>query len=225
MTGKPMDRRRRKVRIPIGIEKVLCAAAGDREFREQLLMARADALEGTALDISPSEALILRSVSEDALRTMIDNIDLKRHRRRRFFRGIAAASLAATTALGTTECAESFSMGVEPDFDTAPLSDLAGIGPSDVLDVQDNLTDLGATDSPLDENSEPTDVIEVEEGASDIVGSIDSEPDEIAPGDIQDVDVDEMVVYAGIPPQDVTAVDVDIQPMPAGIPPMDVTEE
>ena len=218
MSGKPLDRRRRKVRIPIGIEKVLCAAAGDREFREQLLMARSDALSGTAFEISPAEAMILRSVTEDALRTMIDNIDLKRHRRRRFFRGIAAASLAATTAMGMTECIDSQSAGIEPDFDTAPLSDMAGIGPSDVLDIQYNLVDLGATDGTPDE-------IEVEEGGSDIVGSTDSSPDEIFPGDIQDVDVEDVQMYAGIRIPDVAEVDVDVQPMPAGIPPMDVTEE
>ena len=114
--GRPIDRRRRKVRIPIGIEKVLCTAAGDPEFREQLVMARADALPGTGLEVSAAEAMILGSVSEDALRTMIDNIDLKRHRKRRFFRGIAAASLAATTAtacIGENETA--LSGGAAPD--------------------------------------------------------------------------------------------------------------
>ncbi len=115
--GRPIDRRRRKVRIPIGIEKVLCAAAADGVFMERLVTARADALDGTGLQVSAAEAAILGSVSEDALRTMIDHIDLKRHRKRRFFRGIAAASLAATTAtacIGENETA--VAGGAAPDW-------------------------------------------------------------------------------------------------------------
>ena len=106
--GRPIDRRRRKVRIPIGVEKVLCAAATDPVFRDRLLTDRADALAGTGLEISAAETSILSAVSEAALRTRIDSIDLKRHRKRRFFRGIAAASLAATTAtacIGESETA------------------------------------------------------------------------------------------------------------------------
>ena len=156
--GRPLDRRRRKVRIPIGIEKVLCAAAADREFREQLLMARAEALQGTGLDVSPSEAMILCSVSEDALRTMIENIDLKRHRRRRFFRGIAAASLAATTATISINCADGGGSAGDragedvhyhEQIDTSALTDTP-LGSPDIADVENNFTDLGATDGPPD---------------------------------------------------------------------------
>ena len=118
MTGRLLDRRRRKVRIPIGIEKLLCAAAADPAFCEHLVMARAAALEGTGLEISASEAMILKAVPEAQLRTMIENIDLKRHKRRRFFRGIAAASLAATTVMGTTECNDGVAAGIDPEWDT-----------------------------------------------------------------------------------------------------------
>ena len=129
--GRPIDRRRRKVRIPIGVEKVLYRAAADRVFREQLLMGRAEALPGTGLEVSGAEAMILRSVSDDALRTMIEAIDVKRHRKRRFFRGIAAASLAATTALGTASCGEeemAVAGGAAPDW-----PDAAGDSISDVM--------------------------------------------------------------------------------------------
>ena len=131
--GRPIDRRRRKVRIPIGIEKVLYLAAADREFREQLFMSRADALPGTGLEVSPAEAMILRSVSEAALRTMVDAIDLKRHRKRRFFRGIAAASLAATTAtacIGESDTATAG--GAAPDW-----PDSSGDVISDVMHVDE----------------------------------------------------------------------------------------
>ncbi len=203
MTGKPMDRRRRKVRIPIGIEKVLCVASADREFREQLLMARADALAGTGLEISDAEAMILKSVSEDALRTMIESIDLKRHRKRRFFRGIAAASLVATTATVSTQCVFD-SGGAHTDMpeDTEI--------PQDTVETVDGYGEDGMLS---DEFSPPADVTPSD--TMDITTGVDT----------QDIDVEDVQVYAGIPPMDVNELDVDVQPMPAGIPPMDVIDE
>ena len=218
MSGRPMDRRRRKVRIPIGIEKVLCAAAGDHAFREQLLLARADALAGTGLDISVAEATILKSVSEDALRTMIDNIDLKRHRRRSFFRGIAAASLAATTAtacIGENEMAAGG--GAAPDW---PDTDMDSVQ-SDVIEKQDTFGDGGLLSDefqPPPDEITPTDVAEISAGV-DI-----KDPEDTPILDVE-VDVEEVQVYAGVPPVDTVDLDVDVQPMPAGIPPMDVTGE
>ncbi|MFH1532215.1 MAG: hypothetical protein ABIK09_15930 [Pseudomonadota bacterium] len=206
MSGKPMDRRRRRVRIPIGIEKVLCAAAGDREFREQLLMARSDALTGTPFAISAAEAMILKSVSEPALRTMIESIDLKRHRKRRFFRGIAAASLAATTAvLGTQGCVVT---GATIETDT--------------VDTVDTVDGMGERGMLADEFTVPEVVDTAQPPDTTMVGS---DTVEVTPNDVQDVDVEDMQVYAGIPPMDVNELDVDVQPMPAGIPPMDVSEE
>ncbi len=231
--GRPLDRRRRKVRIPIGIEKVLCAAAADREFREQLLMARADALLGTGLDVSPSEAMILGSVSEGALRTMIENIDLKRHKRRRFFRGIAAASLAATTAVVGVGCLEAGGASAEDRSDMPTWADVGGGTRSDTIDVDDKfadggmqyhdiefeekLTDLGATDGPPE-------IVDVDQVSFD-VGDTADEPDEIDPLDVPEVtagvDVKDPSDTMDMPDE----VDVDIQPMPAGIPPMEDVKE
>jgi len=192
--GRPIDRRRRKLRIPIGIEKVLCRAAADRRFREQFLMARADALTGTDLEVSRSEAMILASVSEDALRTMIENIDLKRHRKRRFFRGIAAASLAATTVLGTVSCGEGeygTAGGAAPDWpetvdavvDTVDRTDVV-----DLLEAEDVLCDLGMTDG-----SDAADVLDVEDVFCD-AGMTDEE----GPPDIQEVDVPDVDAPADV---------------------------
>ena len=183
--GRPMDRRRRKVRIPIGIEKVLCRAAADREFREQLLMARADALTGTDLEVSGPEAMILASVSEDALRTMIENIDLKRHRKRRFFRGIAAASLAATTATISLSC-DIGSLGIDPVEDVVLAQDhhadqeaLADeFAPSDVID-QDTAPSVDAGSWP---ELPPVDAIDV-----DVIEGHDG----FAPGGVMPDTVDE----------------------------------
>jgi len=102
--GHPMDRLRRTVKIPIGIEKLLFRAAGDPGLRERLMADRGNALAEFQEELSPSEVAILTTVPPEALNAMIANIDLKQHGRRRFFRGVAAASLAATTALGAAGC-------------------------------------------------------------------------------------------------------------------------
>jgi hypothetical protein len=216
VSGKPMDRRRRKVRIPIGIEKVLCAAAGDPVFRESLVTARGDALGGSGLALSASETMILRAVPEAQLRTMIENIDLERHRRRRFFRGIAAASLAATTLMGTTECTEVASKGVEPDEDFSAHTDTV-----DTLDGDAEQRMLADEFAPPDEIG-----IDLRVTQDAITAELPGPDLEVVfPEDVVDVEIDDVNISAGIPPQDVSHLDVDVQPMPAGIPPMDVSEE
>jgi hypothetical protein len=156
--GRPLDRRRRKVKIPIGIEKLLCRAAGDPALRDRLVNDREAALAAFRDDLSPGEIAILTTVPAEALLTMIANIDLKQHGRRRFFRGVAAASLAATTALGTISCSESAQpAGIDPGdwlgnqdviVDQIPASDsVRGIQPDEV-DAQMNF-DLGSqSDEP-----------------------------------------------------------------------------
>ena len=186
--SRPIDRRRRKLRIPIGIEKVLCRAAADRQFQEQLLMARADALTGTDLQVSRSEAMILASVSEDALRTMIENIDLKRHRKRRFFRGIAAASLAATTVLGTVSCGEGeygTAGGAAPDWPETVDAVVDTASRADVVEVEEAM-DVGEwSDMPPEVQTDPPDIIEVENAVD--VGNWGDLPDVLPPLDVIEV--------------------------------------
>ena len=193
--GRPIDRRRRKVRIPIGIEKVLCAAAADREFSEQLILARADALAGTGLEISAAETAILSAVSEAALRTMIDNIDLKRHKKRRFFRGIAAASLAATTAtacIGENETA--MGGGAAPDWpDTGDTVGDVVAPPADLIEEIGVPLDGVQPDIPVDEIS-PPDIQEIQEGVDlgepDVVEGHDGfAPGGVMPDMVEDPDV------------------------------------
>ncbi len=223
--SKHANRRTRKVRIPIGIEKVLCAAAADREFCEQLVMARRDALNGTGLELSASETMILEAVPEAQLRTMVENIDLKRHKRRRFFRGIAAASLAATTAMGVSDCNELVTTtGIDPHEDvtqgdvlppedtridvfTPPKETLVG---SDTVEVIPDVQDVEIEDVNVSAGIPPMDVVPPPD--TTVVGS-------------DTVEIDDVNVSAGIPPMDVDELDVDIQPVPAGIPPIDVIEE
>ena len=65
--GRPRARMKRKVSIPIGIEKVLVRAAGDEAFRSALFEDREQALGSSGYTLLDSERGILRSVPDTAL--------------------------------------------------------------------------------------------------------------------------------------------------------------
>jgi len=197
--GRPLDRRRRKVKIPIGIEKLLCRAAQDPTLRERLKTDRGAALDQWTDELSSGERAILLAVPYEALVTMIANIDIEKHGRRRFFRGVAAASLAATTALGTVSCSESAQpAGIDPGdwlgnqevvADQIPASDaVRGIQPDEV-DAQMNF-DLGSQSDDPDWGLETVDVIDLVEPV-DVGAWADetSTPDlPVPPADVVEVD-------------------------------------
>ncbi len=89
-----------RTRVPIGIEKVLCRAAGDAAFKEGLLTQREATLAAAGYQLRPNEAFILRSIRPDQLAAMIDRIDLKRHGQRPWMRTISAVAFAAATSVG-----------------------------------------------------------------------------------------------------------------------------
>lgn len=100
-----MDKSNKKVRVPIGVEKLLCRAAADPAFRQRLLHEREATLQQPDVELLDSEKTIVRSVPAATLSSMIDQIDLPRHGRKRFLRTVAACTLAAAAVLTTTNCA------------------------------------------------------------------------------------------------------------------------
>ena len=166
--GRPAARRKHKVKVPIGIEKVLVRAAADSEFRNLLFTTRQAALDSLQGELSPTELQVLISIPEATLEGMIHSIDLQRHGKRRFMKGVVAAALVASAATGVLGCevSEDHGKGISPDMidDTVtetvvtPDATSRGIDPDeDVLVVEDNYATQGAT---ADFYSEP-DVIEV----------------------------------------------------------------
>jgi len=154
--GRPAARRKRKVRVPIGIEKVLVKAAADDGFRRKLLDDRQAALDALSYELSPTERQVLASIPDLTLQGMIDSIDLKKHSKRRFMRGVLAAALLTTAATGVLGCevSEDHSKGISPDEleDTVvetvvtPDATSRGIEPDeDVLVVEDHLATQGVT--------------------------------------------------------------------------------
>jgi hypothetical protein len=102
--GRPAARRKHKVKVPIGIEKVLVRAAADSEFRDRLFGERQATLDSLHDELSPTELKVLTTIPEGTLHGMIQSIDLQRHGKRRFMKGVVAATLIATAATGVLGC-------------------------------------------------------------------------------------------------------------------------
>ncbi|MBM4353863.1 MAG: hypothetical protein FJ109_08715 [Deltaproteobacteria bacterium] len=120
--GRPLARRTRTIRVPIGIEKILVRAAADASFRRRLFEDRATALQPFAGELSATEADVLAGIPAETLREMVGRIDLKRHATGRFMKGVLAAALAASaTTLMSCEAFEGHTKGAVPDPDVVDV--------------------------------------------------------------------------------------------------------
>ena len=142
-----------KIRIPVGLEKLLYLAADNPTFKNKLLDDWHAAAVEAGVKLRPSEGAILATAHRDTISRMIDSIVPSNPRRRRFMGRIAAAaaSLAAGTVLVSGGCdSDSVSRGVGPgvDIDTDTDSDMdAGDTDSDDAGSTDTDTDTIDTDS------------------------------------------------------------------------------
>ena len=172
--GRPRARRKRKIRIPIGIEKVLCRAAADPTFQQTLLEDRVATLATLEAELTKTELAILTSIPAASLAEMVLRIDLERHSRRKFMRGVVAATLAAATAgLGVLGC-----NGTAEPEEINRYGGMAPDPPPDICDgteapdvVAEDGTDLAAPDvvEPEDVSMragippDPADVVEYQD--------------------------------------------------------------
>ena len=152
--GRPLARRKRKIRIPIGIERVLCKAAVDPVFRVALFDNREGALARLGEDLTAEETAILMSIPGENLATMVARIDPAKHTKRRFMKGVMAATLAAMTAgAGGLACDDSsgakdvtpaidygWAGGAGPDWPPDVKTDEGG----PVVDVPEGFADAGS---------------------------------------------------------------------------------
>jgi len=177
--GSPLAWRRRKISVPIGIEKVLCRAALDRGFKETLLTDRERALEGSGYSLTGTELQILKSVPTGTLKGMIEGIDPPQHGRRKFMRAVAASVLLAATAATPIAC----------DKDDDSVQDDSGIVETDYDIIQPGtLADLWE-----DETAEPVDGLVLEDILADQQG-------DGAAADSALVECDVMMAVTGIMP-------------------------
>ena len=194
--GRPLARRKRTLRVPIGVEKLIVRAAGDDDFRRRLFTDRATALQDPTLGLSPSEATILSSVPDATLAQLVERVDLKRHGRSKFMQGVVAAAFAAAATTTLIACEESStSKGIRPD------------------DVQESLLDVDAEDTMASRGAVP-DLLEVE----------DVPPQAGVPIDVPQIYVDAGIQDANpylevedVPPQAGVQVDVEVIQVDAGV--------
>lgn len=148
--GQPRNKKQKgKMKVPVGMEKILFHASRDEEFRKKLLSDREIAIAQSGIRLRPSEEAMLKVISNTALEIMIANIVPENPRRRKFMGLVAAA--AASLAAGTA------GEGCGDDVETEhPTWDAGGNGSdTDVDGDTDSDTDTDTdTDSDSDTDSD-----------------------------------------------------------------------
>ena len=158
--GRGKVRRTGRISVPVGIEKVLYLAAVTPAFRARLFANRQAALAASGLGLSEDEALILRSVPDEQLGIMIDNIDPRRHGQRKFIRSVAACAASVAAASALVQC-EGEPSGGDLYIDAPYLDDAGGARPDAYaqLDVYvPNVDDAGGARPDVAEDAR--DVVE-----------------------------------------------------------------
>ena len=127
--GQPPGHHRKSVAgVPVGIERVLYAAAVDPAFKARLFSEREAAVQERGFTLSESELAMLRLAPAAQLESAIAGLDTSEHnlKRRNFMRAVAAsaAGLIVTDTLGG--CIPT-STGSRPDPDRG--FDAGGIRP------------------------------------------------------------------------------------------------
>jgi hypothetical protein len=144
----------RKIQVPVGLEKLLYAAAQDEGFKARLLDDPGAVAAEVGVTLRDSEVATLSAISPAALDAMIASIVPENPRRRRFMGLVAAAaaSLAAGTVAGSCK---------DDDGDDDGGSD------TDDTDTVDTETDTGwegaTSDTDVDGDTDTdTDTVDTE---------------------------------------------------------------
>ncbi len=144
---------KRKISIPVGIEKVLYKAAIDPVFRDLLLVDRKKAVESQHMKLSPSEMTILGNVSGSALSIMIDRIKPRQHGRKKLMKAVAAAVVTLATGTAAIACDDAQPAGITSDVseETLDVEEVMDVIDGSRPDVPD---DVDLDDAPEDAEEE-----------------------------------------------------------------------
>ena len=116
--GQPgKEKQKRQIEVPVGLEQLLFLAAQDETLKADLLADRNGTVERLGVQLRPTEATTLGSVSDAALQAMIERIRPDNPKQRRIMRLVAATvtSLAAGTAvIACDESDQPPTRGVDP---------------------------------------------------------------------------------------------------------------
>ncbi len=109
--GQPQVRTKSSLPIPEGIERLIARAAADARFRQRLLADREAAARRARVELTDSEKLILRSISDEQLAGIIDAVPASARSERRGFlqtalggAGAWLAALLGGSAVVTAGC-------------------------------------------------------------------------------------------------------------------------
>jgi hypothetical protein len=135
--GRPLGSGRPRQGIPRGIEVLVKKASVDSTFRQVLLEKRAAAATEIGLELSATEADMLKSVPRSQIEQIIENTTVP-DEHRRVFLGKIAASMLAVLGFGLSsrdseaEAAEPRRLGgIRPDYSTTRVPAPQGIRPDD----------------------------------------------------------------------------------------------
>lgn len=146
-----------RMKLPVGIERVLCVAAADEAFRSRLLEDPRRAVADHGLRLRDSELALLCAIPRPQLEGAVDAVDLSPDnvRRRGFLRAVAATAAGVAAADVLVACEDT-----DTPAGIRPLDDAAGIRPSyDATGIRPDMApgdgtaaaDGGATDADLDD--------------------------------------------------------------------------
>ena len=122
--------------IPYGIEILVKKAAVDAEFKKLLLSEREKAADTIGLELNPSEIMMLKAVTEEQLKVIIDETEVKPEHKSSLLGKVAAVMIAAL-GFSVTACSE-----------TPPMC--GGIRPPDLKEVTDDKVIKKRTKLPSD---------------------------------------------------------------------------
>jgi hypothetical protein len=105
MFGRERPRRgKRKLEIPVGLEKLLYLAARDPEIEPRLIEERGALATELGIRLRPSEQATLAAIPDASLRAMIHSLVPENPRRRRLMKVVAAAAASLAAGTATVGC-------------------------------------------------------------------------------------------------------------------------
>lgn len=141
--------------VPQGLETLLSRASGDQRFGKRLVADRSAAAEASGIELGPSEAALLASVTDAQLEQLISQAPPAQPRRG--FIGAAAASLGALVGgVALSGCPPEdpgpVTKGIRPDVPEEPGPATKGVRP----DVPPNKPDDEDEDNRINRGLRPT---------------------------------------------------------------------
>ena len=104
--GQPERGLHQFVEIPVGIERALYLAAKNPAFRKKLLEDRSGAIERAGLRLTSVETMVLESLPQGTMASIIDRLAVQDRTRRGFMKKVAASMVTLAAGSATSGCSD-----------------------------------------------------------------------------------------------------------------------